>query len=268
MSWIFHIFYSCNQTKAVSALSKTLLIYFWLYWIFVAARASLQLHAVGSLQRLLLCSTGSRACSGLSNCSFRAPELRLSSFGSRAWLLLACGIFQDQGLNSYLLHWQAGSLPLSHRRSLVCEFLKWLLIAVARRPSSRQLCSVDCSILHCCAISNWLLHPQYPTRYLAWTGSRGWTGQDQCQGTASAQAPLEDSQAHLSLFSSQVHPPLAHRLQVLPKLQPPNIRRQVRMWPCKGQCYTPGGKHSLSAVAWGDGGVCRQTKLNIVLYWF
>ena len=26
----------------------------------------------------------------------------------------ACGIFPDQGLNPYLLHWQSDSLPLSH----------------------------------------------------------------------------------------------------------------------------------------------------------
>ena len=29
----------------------------------------------------------------------------------------ACGIFPDQGLNPYLLHWQADSLPLSHQGS-------------------------------------------------------------------------------------------------------------------------------------------------------
>ena len=32
----------------------------------------------------------------------------------------ACGIFLDQGLNPYLLHWQADSLPLSHQGSLRC----------------------------------------------------------------------------------------------------------------------------------------------------
>ena len=34
----------------------------------------------------------------------------------------ACGIFMDQGLNPCLLHWQVGSLPLSHRGSLVWRF--------------------------------------------------------------------------------------------------------------------------------------------------
>ena len=30
---------------------------------------------------------------------------------------MACGIFPHQGSNLWLLHWQAGSLPLSHQRS-------------------------------------------------------------------------------------------------------------------------------------------------------
>ena len=29
----------------------------------------------------------------------------------------SCGIFPDQGWNSYLLHWQADSFPLSHQGS-------------------------------------------------------------------------------------------------------------------------------------------------------
>ena len=32
----------------------------------------------------------------------------------------ARGIFPDQGLNPRLLHWQAGSLPLSHQGSPIC----------------------------------------------------------------------------------------------------------------------------------------------------
>ena len=34
----------------------------------------------------------------------------------------ARGIFPDQGLNPYLLHRQADSLPLSHQRSLIWDF--------------------------------------------------------------------------------------------------------------------------------------------------
>ena len=35
---------------------------------------------------------------------------------------LACGILPDQGSNSCLLHWQAGSLPLSHQGSPPVSF--------------------------------------------------------------------------------------------------------------------------------------------------
>ena len=36
----------------------------------------------------------------------------------------ACGIFQDQGSNPYLLHWQADSLPLNHQESPSNYFFK------------------------------------------------------------------------------------------------------------------------------------------------
>ena len=43
---------------------------------------------------------------------------RLSSCGSRAQLLLGCGLFPDQGLNPCPLHWQADSQPLRHQFGL------------------------------------------------------------------------------------------------------------------------------------------------------
>ena len=89
---------------------------FWLCWVFVAARAFLQLPRVGLLSH---CSAGTAHCNGssycgpralgcvaslvaargLSNCGFQTLELRLS-------LSVACGIFLDQGSNPCLLHWQ------------------------------------------------------------------------------------------------------------------------------------------------------------------
>ena len=39
----------------------------------------------------------------------------------------ACGIFPDQGLNPHLLHWQVGSLPLSHQGSPI-RFTPLLLV--------------------------------------------------------------------------------------------------------------------------------------------
>ena len=60
---------------------------------------------------------------------FATPELQHARFlcpwgfpgkntGLGCYFLLQ-GIFLDQGLNLYLLHWQADSLPLSHRESPV-----------------------------------------------------------------------------------------------------------------------------------------------------
>ena len=43
--------------------------------------------------------------------------------------IAACGNFPDQGSNSFLLHWQAESLPLSHQGSPMANSLvrkKWL----------------------------------------------------------------------------------------------------------------------------------------------
>ena len=55
-------------------------------------------------------------CGGFSRCSSWPPEYRLSSCGT-GFGYSKCGIFSDQGLNPWLLHWQADSLLLSHQRS-------------------------------------------------------------------------------------------------------------------------------------------------------
>ena len=47
----------------------------------------------------------------------RLQMRRLSNCGSRAQLLMACGIFPDQGSNSCPLHWQADSQPLRYQGS-------------------------------------------------------------------------------------------------------------------------------------------------------
>ena len=71
-------------------------------------------------------------CGLLSSCGARAPHCGGFSRGARAlgtWLGLqvvehglscssACGIFEDQGSNPRLLHWQADSSPLSHQGSI------------------------------------------------------------------------------------------------------------------------------------------------------
>ena len=51
----------------------------------------------------------SRVAHRLRNCSSWALKRRLSSCGAWIQLLMACGIFPDQGLNPCSLHWQADS---------------------------------------------------------------------------------------------------------------------------------------------------------------
>ena len=90
-------------------------LFFWLRWVFIAARGlslvaaswgySLLWCACFSLQWLLLLrSTGSRRAGSV----VVAHGLSCSS---------ACGIFLDQGSNPCPLHWQTDSQPLCHQRS-------------------------------------------------------------------------------------------------------------------------------------------------------
>ena len=82
-------------------------IYFWLCWVFIAAHGlslvvasggyfSLQCEGFSLRWLLLLQSTGPR----LAGSVVVAHRLSYSA---------ACGIFPDQGLNPYPLHWQADS---------------------------------------------------------------------------------------------------------------------------------------------------------------
>ena len=109
-------------------------------WVSVAAGSFLSLQRVGStlwlrctgcsLQELLLLqSTDSRVfrLQWLWHTGPMVAAPRLWSTGSVVMAhRLTCsavhGIFLDQGLNPYLLHWQADSLPLSHQRSLIWDF--------------------------------------------------------------------------------------------------------------------------------------------------
>ena len=95
-----------------------LFIYFWLRWVFVAARGLSLLAVSGgysllwcvgfSLQWLLLRSTGFRHVGSV------VVARRLWSAGSvvvvhRFSCSVACGVFPDQGSNPCPLHWQADS---------------------------------------------------------------------------------------------------------------------------------------------------------------
>ena len=107
-------------------------IYFWLHWVFVAARG-LSLVAVsrghsssrctGSSLRwlLLLQGMGSRCASSV------VVAHVLWSTGSVVVVhglicSTACGVFPDQGSNPCPLHWQVDSQPLRHQGSPLCHF--------------------------------------------------------------------------------------------------------------------------------------------------
>ena len=92
-----------------------LILFIWLCWVFVAARAFSLVMEIGgyspswglgfSLKWLLLLRSSSSRAHRLSSCGSQALENRLNSCP------VACGILQYQGLNFCLLHF----LPLSHQ---------------------------------------------------------------------------------------------------------------------------------------------------------
>ena len=66
------------------------------------------------------CGAWASHCGGFSFCGAQeSMEHRCASFSScgsdRPSCPMACGIFPDQGLNPWLLHWQADSQPLDHQ---------------------------------------------------------------------------------------------------------------------------------------------------------
>ena len=64
------------------------------------------------------CSTQASPCSDFSCCGAWALDAHASVVVARRLSCpVACGIFPDQGSNSYPLHWQADSSPLSHQGS-------------------------------------------------------------------------------------------------------------------------------------------------------
>ena len=68
----------------------------------------------------------------------RASRCRAQALGRAGSVAVAHGlscsasheIFSDQGSNPCLLHWQVGSLPLSHQRSPILLFFKIYFIVV------------------------------------------------------------------------------------------------------------------------------------------
>ena len=87
-------------------------IYFWLRWVFVAARglSLVALLCVGFSLRWLLCcgarALGSRASVVVARGLYSAGSVVVAHGLSCS---AACGIFPDQGSNPCPLHWQADS---------------------------------------------------------------------------------------------------------------------------------------------------------------
>ena len=115
-----------------------LFVYFWLRWVFVAARRLSLVAASGGYSLLwcvgfslwwllLLRSTGSRS-TGFSSCGSWALERRLSSCGARAQLL--CGMWDPPGPGLEPVPPGTGRriLNRSATREIPISFLKGLLV--------------------------------------------------------------------------------------------------------------------------------------------
>ena len=109
---------------------------------------------------LQLCCMGFSCCGapaighiGFRSCGTWSQQLQLRDSRAQPQLVEvhklhcseACGILQDQGLNSCLLLWQVYSLPLSHQRSLLpCFYLNKLFFCVLSSlscVSNNKLCT-------------------------------------------------------------------------------------------------------------------------------
>ena len=100
-------------------------------WVFIAVHGLLCLRPSGAALR---CGVRASHCCGF---SYR----RAQALGSRASVVVECGIFPDQGSNPCPLHWQADSQPLG--RSLNITFFKTLFFPSLKSktaPWTRSLC--------------------------------------------------------------------------------------------------------------------------------
>ena len=124
---------------------------FYLFIYFDCAGSSLLRGLFSSCREqglLSSCGTWASHWGGFSRCGARESGLQylwrdgsvvaapgLQSTGLEAVVCefsccMACGIFLSQGLNPCLVHWHAGSVPLSHQGSpkslFVCFFKSWI----------------------------------------------------------------------------------------------------------------------------------------------
>ena len=102
-------------------------IYFWLYFVFIATQAVLQLQRVGAALQLryidlsLLASLVEeyrlQGNAGFSSCGSQAQSMGSIVVAHGLGSSAACGIFPDQGSNSGPLQQRVDSLSLDHQGS-------------------------------------------------------------------------------------------------------------------------------------------------------
>ena len=111
-------------------------ILLWLCWVFIGTQVFLQVQRLKASLKLLCVgfsmgwlflfqSVGFRART-FRSCNPWALEHRLNSCGARLSCYAACGIFQDQGLNPCLLHWQVMLYHWATREALHVPFYQTL----------------------------------------------------------------------------------------------------------------------------------------------
>ena len=100
---------------------------------------------------------------GFSSCGSKALEYSLNSY--RLNCSAACGIFPDQGSNSCLLHWQAGSLLLSHPGSPVVFFFNDAFSILDKKfiLLCRVLVATYRIFVAACRLFSWSTWDQFPS---------------------------------------------------------------------------------------------------------
>ena len=112
------LFFLSNRTSKLKKKKKSF-IYLCIFMAALGLCCCTQVFSSCSEPELLSsCSTQAPHCSDFSCCGAWALDAHASVVvACRLSCPVACGIFPDQGSNSYPLHWQADSSPLSHQGS-------------------------------------------------------------------------------------------------------------------------------------------------------
>ena len=133
---VYFFFFWMLSPKKLLKITLFIFNYFWLCWV-------LLLHRLLSSCGVFSCGAWALGHVSFSSCGSRALRLGLSCFE-------ACGIFPDQGLNPYLLHWQADSLPLGHQGNPKKIFFKKAVcippVSAANVETAKEIATETCYI--------------------------------------------------------------------------------------------------------------------------